>query len=552
MTRRLARNLRHPLILVFCCQIVREIATMVKDDGTLGEDELHSAIDMLRKMLSKEEVNQLQPASPNTVYTTLVTLWMLILQRLGGGKTLEGVVKDVLSKNRDLLPQNKRVREGTLSLSSAAYSKARQRLELKAVESFADRVSDSLIESSAPLFDGRRAFIIDGTTITLPPTDELQEAFPPATNQHGESVWPVAMLMVAHELQSGCALRPEIGAKYGENNTSEAEQAKAIAERIPRGSIVLADSGFGIFGVVHSVVCSGRPILFRMTKSRFKALRRQATLTETSEGRRTYQARWTPSKKDRGSHSELPADAAVDVFLHEVPLKNGEMLYLVTTLLISSDQAGQYYSRRYDVEHDIRDIKVTLDTENIRSQSVSMVRKELLTSIVAYNLVVQFRRQAAEMARVLPRQMSFTKVWNTFESFLLMQSPCNADQWRDRFEEALRLAAKYGKLPNRPKPRNPPRRAHTRRAKSTKFMKHQANTANKRNSPTEKPKSVVPKTSYFSGFLQVSGILHIRCRASGWREGVFRRLGRSIATFRGSGAVRETVSALRSTSLWLA
>ena len=74
----------------------------------------------------------------------------------------------------------------------------------------------------------------------------------------------------------------------------------------------------------------------------------------------------------------------------------------------------------YDlVEHDIRDIKVALDTENLRSQSVEMMKKELLTSIVAYNLVVQFRRQAASLAGVLPRRLSFTRVWGTFSSSLL-------------------------------------------------------------------------------------------------------------------------------------
>jgi hypothetical protein len=298
------------------------------------------------------------------------------------------------------------------------------------------------------------------------------------------------MLMVAHELQSGCALPPEIGAMYGENNTSEAELAKTIAKRIPRGSIVMADAGFGIFGVVYNVAISGRPVLFRMTKSRFKSVRRQATLMEDYEGRRTYQAHWTPSSKDLASHRELPEDAAVDVFLHEVPLESGETLYLVTTLPISSDQAAEYYSRRYDVEHDIRDIKVTLDTENIRSKSVAMVRKELLTSIVAYNLVVQFRRQAAQLANVQPRQLSFTRVWNTFDSFLLKQAPSNAATWQKRFDKALGLAAKYGKLPNRRKPRNPPRQAHPRRPKSTKFMKQKAKIKMPidHDSPPEKPK----------------------------------------------------------------
>lgn len=461
---------------------------MVKDGDPLSEEELHSAIDMLREMISEEELNVLQPSGPNAVYTTLVTLWMLTLQRLGCGNTLAGVVRDVLSQNRDLFPQNKRVQEGTLSLSSAAYSNARQRLDLKTAEYFANRVSHSIIESS-PLswFEDRRTFIIDGTTMTLEPTPELREAFPPATNQHGETVWPVAMLMVAHELQTACALVPEIGAMYGENNTSEAELAKAITQRIPRESLVMADAGFGIFGVAYNVVHSGCPILFRMTKSRFKAVRRQGALVEDFNDHRTYEARWTPSAKDLRSHPEIPSDATLDVFLHEVPRENGDALYLVTTLPISSEQAGEYYSLRYDVEHDIRDIKVTLNTENIRARSVEMVKKELLTSMVAYNLVVQFRRQAAKLAKVPPRRLSFTGVLNTFGSFLLKQAPCDAETWSKRFEQALHLSAKHDKLPNRTNRRNPPRRAHPRRQKSTKFMKQQ-NPDRKNKPPPDKTK----------------------------------------------------------------
>jgi hypothetical protein len=462
----------------------------VTDEIVVDKKELHAALDILHQMLPEDEVNQLQASSSNTVYTTYLTLWMLTLQRLGGGTSLEGVVKDILSNSRDLLPPNKRVEEGTLSQSSAAYSAARQRLELSTVEHFAERISNSLIELSPPAFENKRTFIIDGTTITLSPTDELKEAFPPATNQHGDSVWPVAMLMVAHELRSGCALPPEIGAMYGNKNTSESKLARAIAQRIPRGSIVLADSGFGIFGVAYEFVCSGRPILFRMTRSRFKSLRRRATLVEDVEGLRAYEIQWTPSAKDRNSHPDLPADASLHVFLHEVILEDGETLCLVTSLPISSATAAEHYSYRYDVEHDIRDIKVTLQTEKIRARSVSMVKKELLTSIVAYNLVVQFRRQAADLANVLPRRLSFTKVWDTFQKYLVAKPPCDAATWQERYDEALRLAAKYGKLPNRPKPRTHPRMAHPRRPKSTKFMKLQAKekAKSKEKQTIEKPK----------------------------------------------------------------
>lgn len=457
------------------------------DHDVLSPEEFASAVDLLRQLLPDEELDRWQPSGPATVYTTMVTLWMMTLQRLGGGKTLNATVKDVLSHNRALFPDNKRLREGTLSETSGAYAQARTRLNLETVEFFANRVCDSLIEMSPQWFDGRLAFILDGTTITLAPTEELKRAFPPATNQHGESVWPVALLLVAHELESSCALPPEIGAMYGENNTSEAQLARRIARRMPRGSIAMADSGYGIFSVAHAMVSEGHPILFRLTKSRFKSLKRKAVLVEEWNGQATWRLRWTPSPKDRQTNPDLPADAAFEVLLHEVPLES-ETLYLVTTLPLTSEQAGQWYARRYDVEHDIRDVKVTLDTENIRGKSEAMVKKELLTSIVAYNLVVQFRRQAAQVAGLPPRRLSFTGVWNTFESFLLTQPPCSASEWTIRYEEALKIASR-DKLPNRPG-RCYPRRAHPRRPKSTKFMKQEAQ---KRKTTNEKPPPEKPK-----------------------------------------------------------
>ncbi len=78
------------------------------------------------------------------------------------------------------------------------------------------------------------------------PTDELA-VYPPARNQYGQSVWPVMQLTVAHELISGVALRPEFGAMYGADNTSEAEQIENLIKRLPINSILLADSGYGIF-----------------------------------------------------------------------------------------------------------------------------------------------------------------------------------------------------------------------------------------------------------------------------------------------------------------
>src|SRR5690606_34592803 len=116
-----------------------------------------SAVELLRKPIPEDDfpVYSLE-LSPATVYTTLVTLWMLTLQRLGGGQSLEAVVNEVLTNNRSLLPDNKRVREGTLSFTSGAYSRARKRLPIETMQSFAQRVSQSLIDLSPCSHAGRR------------------------------------------------------------------------------------------------------------------------------------------------------------------------------------------------------------------------------------------------------------------------------------------------------------------------------------------------------------------------------------------------------------
>jgi len=408
--------------------------------------------------------------SNRTVYSHGVTIWMLILQRLGKGQSLSKVVSEVVNHQRDLLPTNKRVDEYLLSENTSAYSKARQKIPLSVVESFSRKVCDYLGRTSPKAIANRRVFIIDGTTITFPPTAELQRAFPPATNQHGTSVWPVASLMVANEMQSGCALLPQIDPMYGENNSSEAKQARRIVNQLPDNSIVMADANFGVFSVAWASIRASHDFLFRLTASRFKSHVRNAELVEKSQRTKTYRLRWQPSRSERQNNPWLPGDASLEVLIHEVQLENGKKLYLISSLDFDAQAASDLYCRRYDVEFDIRDLKVTMDAENIRAKSVSMVLKELLTSVVAYNLVAQFRRQAAAIGRVEPRRLSFSGVWLSFEDHLLRKQPANELDWQDLYIRAL-ISASNRKLPNRKSPRDYPRQAHSRRQKRTKFEK---------------------------------------------------------------------------------
>jgi hypothetical protein len=431
---------------------------------------------LLEKLLHlpqlRQELEGEEPSHAKMVYTQAPTLWLLVLQRLGGGLTLDQAVKDLIENHRDILPQNRRVTEGKLSENNSAYNKARQRLPLSVIENFSHRVCDHLAHRAEPAFLGRRVFILDGTTITLPPTPALQKAFPPASNQHGESVWPVASLLVANEMQTGCALVPQIDPMYGPNNSSEAKQALEAIKRLPVNSIVMADSNFGIFSVAYGSQNQKLGFLLRLTKQRYKAHLKHAKLVEEGPTHRTYHLIWHPTSKDRKNNPLIPANASIEVFIHQVDLENGGTLELVTDIEADALSLGGLYRRRYDVEFDIRDVKVTMDSENIRAKSVDTLKKELLGSVIAYNLVAQLRKQAAKLIKIEPRRLSFSGVWTTFKYDLLFKEIETPEQGRLAFQKAL-VSASGRKLPKSKLPRSYPRVAHTRRQKSTKFQRLQ-------------------------------------------------------------------------------
>lgn len=439
----------------------------------IRDAEFDRAFEELRELVDWSAADEEFPVRENAVYTTRVVLWMLVSQRMNPEASLEAAVKRLIDSQPDFLPRNKRVLDETLSVGTGSYSRARSRLPLRAAQWFAEQVSQSLIQLTAPSLEDRRVYVLDGTTITLAPERALRREFPPASNQHGRGVWPVALLVVAHELASGAALLPAVGAMYGDEAVSETALVSEVIAQMPADGILLADAGFGIFAVAWDAQRLGRDFVLRMTDQRFAALRRNATLAERGANSNTYSLTWRPSRQERRAHPDLPADAALHVRLHEIRLHESLTLQLVTSLPHSTALLAELYRARTDIEIDLRNLKVVLNTEHLRARSVDMFHKELLTSLVAYNLVTQFRRQAATLIQEPPRRLSFKRTWTTFNIFLWSSQQPDAPHWRTQYRQALGYAMTE-KLPHRPG-RSFPREAYPRTHKSAQFKKRQPN-----------------------------------------------------------------------------
>jgi hypothetical protein len=82
-----------------------------------------------------------------------------------------------------------------------------------------------------------------------------------------------------------------------------------------------------------------------------------------------------------------------------------------------SAEVFDLYRDRWHVELDLRAIKQSLQMDELRCQTPSMLRKELWAHLLAYNLTRKVMAQAALTADINPRRISFMATVQTLNEF---------------------------------------------------------------------------------------------------------------------------------------
>jgi hypothetical protein len=96
-------------------------------------------------------------------------------------------------------------------------------------------------------------------------------------------------------------------------------------------------------------------------------------------------------------------------------------LVVVTTLLdpeqATKEELATLYRARWHNELYIRSLKSAMQMGELRCKTPELVRKEVWTHILAYNLIRTVMAQAAARHGVAPRAISFTGTMQTLEAF---------------------------------------------------------------------------------------------------------------------------------------
>jgi len=441
--------------------LVSPSATAVEAGGAVAAPYEADVLALFQQLLPFEffwaALKQAKVRENNRVYSSGVVVWLMIWQRLQAQGTLESAVLELLGGlPSSFWPQPcKRVEQAgeeggsRLSKQTGAYNKARQELSLPVVKQCCDHAFQQLIQQAELASDRRPAFFFDGTTERMPHCEELVEAYPPTNNQHGVSHWPVLRLLVAHDLYTGLALRPHGGPMNGSQAVSEQGLLEEAIERLPSQAIVVGDANFGVFSVAYAADQRFHPGVLRVTSARAQHLA-GGPLQDGTDRR----IQWNPSRDDRRSHPQLPAEACVSgrLMVRQVQPSNGAepfLLALFTTLEDAPEQVVELYGKRWNIEVDLRSLKGTLRLEELTCTSQEMVAKELDVAMLAYNLVRAVIYLTAQKAGLEPRVFSFTQVRNVLQVFLPRIAAATDERTKRKLYDDMLYYVSQCKLPQR-------------------------------------------------------------------------------------------------------
>jgi hypothetical protein len=408
----------------------------------------------------------------NRFWTPLVTIQTFLLQVLHVDSSCREAVALALS-------QRAAMGKTLASDDPGAYCQARKRLPAEVfqdtVRTIAQRLRDEV--SSTLTWMGRRIWLVDGTTCSMPDTPDLQGAFGQPSSQAPGCGFPVAKVVALICWASGAVLESVIGPW----SMSELRLWRDLWPALSPGEIVLADRLYCSFYDMVGVLRRRCDAVFRLHHRRPEDFRQGKRLGKNDRLVTWQRPKWNvrPRGMNRSQWMALPASLTVRLirFAVGIPGFRCRSITVGTTLLdpipYPAAEVAALYRDRWLIELRFRDIKTTMGMEILRGKTLDIVCKEIWTHLLAYNLIRCLMWQAAaQQGRPLHR-LSFAGTvdrLNALDPYLQILQ--GSDLARRLYDLLLRWIA-HDLLPDRPNRLEP--RAVKRRPKEYDLLNRPRN-----------------------------------------------------------------------------
>jgi hypothetical protein len=365
-------------------------------------------------ILSAERIEQVFAKHGNQfgvrgVYTAAIMIWSFLGQVLRDGKeaSCQAAVARVVSYSR--------MSGGKPPTSDTGdYCRARAKLSEAALRDLSGEVAGELEDGADKswLFQGMHAKLIDGFTFTMPDTRKNQAEYPQQKSQKPGVGLPIARAVTILSLATASVVDAAIG-PYAGKETGESALLRSLLGSLRKGSIAVFDRYCCSFMMLALLTLQGAQVCARLHQRRKSDFRRGKRL-----GKYDHLIVWQrpsrPKWMDEATYATIPETLRLrEIRYHVVEKGRRTKMITVVTTLTDADQytkedLAQLYNFRWNAELDIRSIKDALNLGHVRCKSPEMVRRELWTTLLGYNLIRTTAAAAALLHDKQPRQISFT------------------------------------------------------------------------------------------------------------------------------------------------
>lgn len=415
-------------------------------------------------------------------YTLPVTIWTFLMQVLGPDRCCRAAVAKLLAAVSCLDAAGRTVLgvgRGRLSgvphhggndvePDTGPYCKARDRLSVALLTRLARQAGADLHNQypSGPLLNGRRIKMVDGTVASMPDTPANQARFPQAHTQKPGLGFPIMRLVMVVSL-FGAAMLDMASGPYKGKGTGETALFRSLINGLETGDVILADRYYASYWLMAMLHNQGVDSVMRQHQHRRVDFRRGQRLGHEDHVVTIKKPKQLPDWMDQAAYDQLPEELMTREIRVRVGIKGfrAKSLVAVTTLLDAEvypkAEVAKALRCRWHIELDLRSIKQTMGMTVLRCKTPEMVMKEAWMYMLAYNLIRGVMAEAAELAGVEPRELSFAGAVQTLVAFAPgLQMSADEDLPR-LWEIVLRAIARHrvGDRPDRYEPRAVKRRS---------------------------------------------------------------------------------------------
>jgi hypothetical protein len=312
--------------------------------------------------------------------------------------------------------------------TASAYCQARQRLPLEVIQRLVDSFIRGIERStSTSLWHGHRVVLIDGSGFSMPDTPELQAHFGQPSGQEPGCGFPMAHILALMDAKAGFLYDVVISPF----RTHDMKRAADLHPRLSPGDIVVGDRGFCSYAHLALVLQANLNGVLRVHQRQIVDFRPHRPSAAEASGTGRPTSRWVrrlghwdqlvmwrkPKVRPKWMTEEAFAKLPEEILVREIKYRIKDPgcrvreVTLVTTLLdpqrYPAAEIIKLYRLRWQVEVDLRDLKITLGMDVLKGRKVETVTKEALVFSLVYNLVRLVALKAAQRQRVSPHRISF-------------------------------------------------------------------------------------------------------------------------------------------------